>query len=411
MYSPTERFGGSPEPATGIVIRRRTLVVGLALGGLALAWAGAATWYIASRDEIALRFFATQTELRYAYEDRIGELKTRLEREITQNLVERNGFAARADALARRQVEIESRQSWLGGLTERLLGRDAPAQADPVRRSAGGTESRPIPAAGSKPAPLPDTFGLRPTSPPNEEADTSRPPDRLGAIERSLERAASGAVQTADLLRQFGLERAAQIRMALDATGLDVSRRAGPHPAAMGGPLVPVPSGFDSAVFGTVMSAVDADLGEVERLTATARTLPLARPLATALEPTSGFGYRVDPFTRAPALHTGLDLRAEIGTPVRVTAAGRVVTAEYTAGYGNLVEVDHGNGVATRYGHLSSIAVAPGTVIEIGQVVGRAGSTGRSTGAHLHYEVRIGGEPVNPVRFLDAGRLLGALAP
>lgn len=409
MRSATERLGGSPDPAAGIVLRRRTLVAGIAIAGVALLWAGAATWYITCRDEIALRFFAAQTELRYAYEDRIAELKTRLEREITQNLVERNGFAARAEALARRQVEIESRQSWLGGLAERLLGREASGPSDPPR-SAAAAEPRPGPA-GAKPAPLSEPLLLRPTSPSPREPEDGRPPDRLGSLERSLERSAAGAVRIADLLRQAGQERAAQIRIALDATGLALPRRAAPRSAAVGGPLVQMPAGFDSAVFGTVMSAVDADLDEVERLSAAARTLPLARPLATALEPTSGFGYRVDPFTRAPALHTGLDLRAELGTPVRATAAGRVVTAEYVAGYGNLVEIEHGSGVATRYGHLSLIGVSPGAVVEVGQIVGRAGSTGRSTGAHLHYEVRVEGEPVNPVRFLEAGRLLAAALP
>ena len=85
-----------------------------------------------------------------------------------------------------------------------------------------------------------------------------------------------------------------------------------------------------------------------------------------------------------------------------------MVTAEYTGGYGNLVEVDHGNGLSTRYGHLSAFVVAPGAVVQAGQAIGRAGSTGRSTGTHLHYEVRVDGEPVNPERFLQAGRAFKA---
>src|ERR671917_1062687 len=91
---------------------------------------------------------------------------------------------------------------------------------------------------------------------------------------------------------------------------------------------------------------------------------------------TSAFGYRIDPFTRGPAMHTGLDFRAEPGAPVRATGAGQVVSAEYAGGYGNMVEIDHGNGVATRYAHLSSIAVSPGQTIAAGAVIGRAGSTG-----------------------------------
>ena len=101
-----------------------------------------------------------------------------------------------------------------------------------------------------------------------------------------------------------------------------------------------------------------------------------------------------------------LDFRAETGTPVRATGAGRVIEADWVGGYGQMIEIDHGGGVTTRYGHLSAYGVAVGARVETGQVIGRAGSTGRSTGPHLHYETRINGEAVNPARFLEAGRLL-----
>jgi murein DD-endopeptidase MepM/ murein hydrolase activator NlpD len=123
---------------------------------------------------------------------------------------------------------------------------------------------------------------------------------------------------------------------------------------------------------------------------------------------TSGFGTRVDPFTRGPVLHTGLDFRADHGAPVRAAGAGRVVSAEYAGGYGNMVEVDHGHGVTTRYAHLSAISVSVGQTVAPGVILGRVGSTGRSTGAHLHYETRINDEPVDPQRFLRAGAMLAA---
>jgi murein DD-endopeptidase MepM/ murein hydrolase activator NlpD len=155
---------------------------------------------------------------------------------------------------------------------------------------------------------------------------------------------------------------------------------------------------------------LEATVSELDRVQSAARALPLGRPVSGEIDPTSGFGYRMDPFTRGPALHTGLDLRAEAGSLVRATAAGRVTIAEYTGGYGNLVEIDHGNGLATRYGHLSGFLVAPGDRVEAGEMVGRAGSTGRSTGSHLHYETRINGEPVDPARFLAAGAKLASLS-
>jgi murein DD-endopeptidase MepM/ murein hydrolase activator NlpD len=105
-------------------------------------------------------------------------------------------------------------------------------------------------------------------------------------------------------------------------------------------------------------------------------------------------------------MHTGLDFRAEYGAPVRASGAGQVVGAEYAGAYGRMVEIDHGNGVTTRYAHLSSFAVSPGQSVAAGTVIGRAGSTGRSTGAHLHYETRIDGEAIDPQRFLRAGSRL-----
>src|SRR5204863_9727932 len=125
------------------------------------------------------------------------------------------------------------------------------------------------------------------------------------------------------------------------------------------------------------------------------------------LEWTSGLGRRQEPFVRGPAMRTGLDIPPGPGEPARATAAGTVTMAGWNGGYGKMVEVDHGNGFATRYAHLSAIDVEVGQTIRIGQIVGRVGSTGRSTGPHLHYETRIDGDPVDPQRFLRAGVRLG----
>jgi murein DD-endopeptidase MepM/ murein hydrolase activator NlpD len=135
---------------------------------------------------------------------------------------------------------------------------------------------------------------------------------------------------------------------------------------------------------------------------------PLRQPLPGMLDVTSTFGYRTDPFFGRPALHTGIDFRGEYGEPVRATAAGRVIAAGPAGGYGNMVEIDHGAGLTTRYGHLSRIFVADGQWVTAGAELGAIGSTGRSTGPHLHYEVRVDGTPVDPSRYLKAGKLLNA---
>ena len=114
----------------------------------------------------------------------------------------------------------------------------------------------------------------------------------------------------------------------------------------------------------------------------------------------SSFGSRTDPFSGEGAIHTGVDLSAPQGTPVHVAADGIVVRAEWMGGYGRLVVVDHGNGLQTYYGHLSRFDVVPGQEVRRGDIIARSGSSGRVTSPHLHYEVRMGGTPVNPYPFL-----------
>ena len=118
----------------------------------------------------------------------------------------------------------------------------------------------------------------------------------------------------------------------------------------------------------------------------------------------SAFGWRTDPFTGEMALHEGVDFSAEVGTPIRAAAAGVVVSADRHPEYGNLIEVDHGNDMSTRYAHASQLLVAPGTVVRRGQVIALVGTTGRSTGPHLHFEVRFKGVAQNPNRFLMQAR-------
>jgi murein DD-endopeptidase MepM/ murein hydrolase activator NlpD len=122
----------------------------------------------------------------------------------------------------------------------------------------------------------------------------------------------------------------------------------------------------------------------------------------------SGFGFRTDPFNGRAALHTGLDFPAEIGTPILAAAGGMVITREWHAGYGHVLEIDHGNGLVTRYAHCSSIEVDVGALVKRGQLVAKVGNSGRSTGSHLHFEVLVDGAPQDPARFL--GRVATPMA-
>jgi murein DD-endopeptidase MepM/ murein hydrolase activator NlpD len=119
-------------------------------------------------------------------------------------------------------------------------------------------------------------------------------------------------------------------------------------------------------------------------------------------EMSSGFGLRRDPFKRRPAMHAGVDFRGPVGSPVKSTAPGVVIKAGWNGGYGKLVEVRHENGVTSRYAHLSIILVRAGQKVEAGDILGKLGNTGRSTGPHLHYETRVSGRAIDPLRFWKA---------
>ena len=137
--------------------------------------------------------------------------------------------------------------------------------------------------------------------------------------------------------------------------------------------------------------------------------VPSAKPVEAA-RLTSSYGTRNDPFKNRRARHAGIDLAGPIGTPIQATADGIVKRAGWNSGgYGNLIEVDHGNGIITRYAHLSRIGVSAGDRVTRGEVIGKMGSTGRSTGSHLHYEVRIDGRSVNPIPFMESTDYLVAL--
>jgi murein DD-endopeptidase MepM/ murein hydrolase activator NlpD len=203
--------------------------------------------------------------------------------------------------------------------------------------------------------------------------------------------------------------RARRMRGVFTDLGLDIGQLEAATPrGGMGGPYVPVKLPADAGAFERQLYRININRAQVDRLNRTLALVPYRKPVIGEVEFTSGFGIRSDPFLGRPAMHTGLDFRAATGDPVRATANGKVASSGWTGGYGRMVEIDHGNGLSTRYGHLSEINVKVGDVVKIGQVIGAVGSTGRSTGPHLHYETRIDGEAVDPQKFLRAGVRLSA---
>jgi murein DD-endopeptidase MepM/ murein hydrolase activator NlpD len=201
-----------------------------------------------------------------------------------------------------------------------------------------------------------------------------------------------------------------RMRRVLSELGLDPAKvQASAPTSGVGGPFVAAkPVNNSATAFERQLYRIHLARVQAERLSHTMAYVPLRKPLPGETDLSSGYGMRVDPFIRAWAMHTGLDFRGSTGDPVYATAAGTVASAGPNGGYGKMVEIDHGNGLSTRYGHLSAISVSAGQRVRAGQLLGRVGSTGRSTGPHLHYETRIDGEAVDPQKFLRAGIRLGS---
>lgn len=363
---------------------------------VSLLWSGTATYLVLFRDEALGRIVAGQMAMRNAYEARIATLQERADGAWQEGAEARASLAARVQGALDRQAELERRQAALSGLIDTAATGSLPAPARAYAAPLSGFELR-----QDTPAPFPSPERR---SALDAEDGLIRLEARLGGVEEAqgaqLGRLARGA--------ETGL---ARLRAVVARVGLDPSRLLPAAPGErVGGPLVPLDAkavarqGFDGGV-----SLVGRLIDHGQRLRQAVGELPLRRPLSGEASLSSPFGPRLDPFTRGLALHTGLDFKAEYGEPARATAPGVVTEAEWAGGYGNMVELAHGHGLATRFGHLARIAVQPGQRVAAGDVIGYVGSTGRSTGAHLHYETRIDGEPVDPQRFLEAGRSLEGL--
>jgi len=196
--------------------------------------------------------------------------------------------------------------------------------------------------------------------------------------------------------------------------GIDPDRLLGDKGEAMGGPYLPVAAAAANA---SPAAAADAQFRslfaswkKLDSLEHSVIAIPAIHPIHEAkLTFSSYFGVRSDPFNGTAAMHAGVDMPGPVGTPVYATADGIVDRAGRAGGYGNLVEIDHGKGIQTRYGHLSKILVEPNERVKRGEEIGLMGSTGRSTGSHLHYEVRIDGRAVNPIPFLQTADYLVAM--
>lgn len=235
--------------------------------------------------------------------------------------------------------------------------------------------------------------------------------DQARAVVAPLDRVADHQLALAGAARAAVDSRYAETAAMLRKLGIDPRRLQSFHmvKGAMGGPYEPVDAKDKAADDGDQQfRALFLSWKKLDQLEQGVISVPSQRPVRD-ISFTSGFGVRSDPFRGSAAMHAGIDLAGPMGTPVYATADGVVGRAGWANGYGNLVELEHGKGIATRYGHLSQVLVHVGQRVKRGDLIAKMGSTGRSTGPHLHYEVRLDGRAVNPLPFLQSADYLLAV--
>jgi murein DD-endopeptidase MepM/ murein hydrolase activator NlpD len=424
----SRRGGAYTFAHAGRQVRLGPVTFWVAVGTLVImaGWTMATGTYFAFKDDVLTRLIARQAEQQFAYEDRIAELRSQVDRIASRQLLDQEQFEKKLEQIVRRQSTLESRATTLNGVPD-------PMPTGSVRR--GAPRPSPIsdiaPPAIPRPQPISDT--VRFTAPPDREArleSRALPtsdnryalagvpnPARAGLegtiarLQASLDRVETRQVATLNAIEESYDVKTKRMRGVLTDLGINPGKppatRVASAGGGVGGPYVPASISSNAGAFERQLFRIKLARSHVDQLTRTLGSVPVRKPLIGDIDMSSSFGLRNDPFGRGPAMHSGVDFRADTGEPVRATANGRVTTASWNGGYGKMVEIEHGGGYSTRYAHLSDISVRVGQSVKTGQVIGKVGSTGRSTGPHLHYETRINDRPVDPQKFLRAGIRLG----
>lgn len=417
-------FGRRREPHTVIIargdeIRHFTVrpwlaaLAGSAIAAVAIGYI-LATSYLVLRDDLIGATVARQARMQQAYEDRISALRSQVDRITSRQLLDQQLMEEKVGTLLARQAELAARQGRIGSIIGNQPQAEPAAIGDipipvsrPDLRAELDTSAAPVTAfAAAKGKAGSDAFAALLRGNTSEDgviSEADRADRVFVAINKSLRTVEAEQLTKLRRLTEGAYETAETITEALASADLHVA--AGYGDDAVGGPLLAANAQlpFDAAV-----EELDDALARLDDVKRKARRLPISNP-APGKSVSSSFGVRRDPIIGRRALHAGMDFRAEVGTPVRASGAGIVVAAGWNGGYGKMVEVDHGDGLTTRYAHMSRISVAEGDRVERGTIVGKVGSTGRSTGPHLHYEVRRAGKPLNPLKFIKAGKAVADL--
>ena len=341
----------------------------------------AATGYLVFRDDLLAASLARTARQQQAYEDRIAALRADIDQISGYQLLNQEQFEERLQEVASRQATIDRRKEILAS-----LGQAASKAGLAPAPDGADSDTDEITTGSIGPAEMPEAG------------------DTMQIVEASLDYVAEHQVAYIEKVSEAAGERAKRIATVLKEIGRPLPKSAR-NIDAMGGPFEPIPADADPDTFSDGVKVALVQVEQFQSLQKVAAGLPLSTPMSKG-SITSRFGVRSDPFRRRPAMHTGIDFRAPSGQPARATAAGKVISAGYEGGYGNMVVIDHGGGITTRFAHLSQITAKKGQSVAKGDVVGKTGSTGRSTGPHLHYEIRVNGKAIDPMKFIRAGEQL-----
>ena len=407
-----------------VTIRPWVQIMAAILVLVATSWVVFASVNVAFKDQIIAAKKLKYHRMQMAYEDQIAAMSANVNQLNGRLLLNQDSYEAKLNAFKREQSKLEERQELIERLMQQGFGlrmADSKGGAGPV------AQSRAVAKAGADGDRLIVTFEQRrPVEAQSRLKGAERSgkkreshlrvsktilsiDDELSRMQKKLKHAHE--IQT-NVLVSLESRSAAQVRRAaklVTSLGFNAERLyadSSYNRTGVGGPFVSL--GKD------IKFVMDADEERVARIrenlakTATLRrelqSMPVAVPLKMKLKVNSPFGPRHDPFRRTYAMHTGIDYGAKWGSPVHSTANGKIVRAGWMGGYGRVIEILHAHGIITRYAHLSRIDVSVGDSVRKNDIVGRVGSSGRSTGPHLHYETRVDGRAVNPNKFMRAGR-------
>lgn len=420
----TSVFGKRSEPHTVIIARGESIrhftirpwlvtLLGSALAAVAVGYL-LATTYLVLRDDLLGATVARQARMQQAYEDRISALRAQVDRITSRQLLDQQLMENKVAELLNRQAVLSERHGIISPLLNGVTtGENAPPEKAPVpaprpdeRASNDSIEDNGALSYAATDAITTGSIFSKILSPTKGKTGGDSAADRADrlflAINKSLRSIEIGQVEKIRSLTEDAYQTADTISSALGKVGLRVNVDF--DKSAVGGPLITV----DPAKFDSELDQLDEALKTLETIKANAKMLPIANPLP-GKSISSHYGMRRDPILKRRAMHSGMDFRAPLGYPVKATGAGKVIAAGWNGGYGRMVDIDHGHGIVTRYAHLRKITVKKGQNINAGDIVGKVGSSGRSTGPHLHYEVRRGGKPTNPSKFLRVGRKLAKI--